>query len=367
MVKIRDASLNDFAAINALMNSCSMEFKKHEEWAHLWKNNPIISAGKKAWPIGWVLENDDKQIVGYLGNIPVAYEFKGRKLTAAVATSWAVDTAYRSYSILLIRNYFFAQKYAHLFVAATADYKSGEVLSAFRAQKPPVDSCDIPLFSIINCRRFIASALLKKKVPLSSMLSYPLSLAMGGFEKLTKRNRYIDHPPKEIQCYGDFDERFDVFWNNLKRRYHGRLLCVRDHQYLNWHFAYAIAQKKIWIFVVEDKSEIVAYAIFVRYDNPNFKLRRVRLVDFQAIDENSDILTKMISLAIRKCRKENIHMLETLGFNSQKRAMLKNCLPYKRKLSTHPFFYSVKDKFLAKELENPKAWDPCLFDGDASL
>lgn len=366
MPKIREATYNDFEGIRILQKRYDLPTKNYEEQLHLWKNNPAFTDVKKSWPIGWVIENEDKQIVGYFGNIPMAYEFKGKRLIAAAATSIVVDTKYRNYSISLARNYF-VQRSADLFLGTSTNYEAGKVFSAFKVPKIPADSYDIFLFWIINYQRFISSIFNKKALPLGCIFKYPLSLAMCGVDKLIKRNQYINKSNREIQYCTVFDERFDVFWNNLKKRYHNRILCVRNKEHLDWHFRYAITNKKIWIFVHGKNSRINGYAIFLRQDNPEISLKRIRLIDIQSIDEESDILEELISSAMKKCQKEDIHMLEIIGFNPQKRNVMEKYSPYKRKMPAWPLFYKAKDNSLAKELMDPEAWDPCLLDGDASL
>lgn len=367
MIKIREACFGDFEDIRVLKNRNHMRFRNYKEWEHLWKNNPVTKGNKWHWPIGWVLENDRKRIVGYLGNIPVAYEFKGKKIIAAVATSWVVDEAYRNYSISLITNCFFAQDNVRLFLNTTANYKAGKVFSMLKAQRVPVNSYDTSVFWIVNYRKFFSSVLSKKRYPLRSIISFPVSLGMQCIDKIALKNRYVNRCHSKIQNCAVFDERFDGFWHALKERYRDRLLCVRDSVTLNWHFACAIAQKKIWIFVFEKESRIIDYAIFLRQDNPEIGLNRVILVDFQSTSENSDSLMEIISCAIIRCRREGIHMLEIVGFGSKKRDSIKKYFPHERKLSTFTVFYKTREKVLLRELQDPKVWDLCLFDGDGSL
>lgn len=367
MVKIREASFGDFEDISILKNRYGMGTKNYKEWEHLWKNNPVTRGMGKHLPIGWVLENEENRIVGYLGNLPVAYEFKGEKIIAVVAISWVVDEAYRNYSILLVTNCFLAQDNVRLFLNTTAGYTSGKIFSALKAQRIPISSYDTALFWIVNYRKFISSLFLKKRFPLRQIISPPVAFGMWCIDKVSLKNRYLNRCHAEIQSCTAFDERFDVFWHALKERYYDRLLCVRDSLTLNWHFDRAIAQKKIWIFFAEDKSRITDYAIFLRQDNLEIGLNRVVLVDFQTTGDNSNSLIEMISFGINRCRREGIHMLEIVGFDSQKRDSIKRCFPHERKLSTFPFFYKTKEKLLLRDLQDTKVWDPCLFDGDGSL
>ena len=91
MPKIREALFDDYEAIMQLVKKYGLKTKARDEWLHLWVNNPLlIKDGLENWPTGWVLLNDDKEVVGYLGNIPIGYEFQGVKMIAAVSSSWNV-------------------------------------------------------------------------------------------------------------------------------------------------------------------------------------------------------------------------------------------------------------------------------------
>jgi len=368
MVMVREATFDDFESIKTLImrNGVEFENKSTEEWAHLWKDNPVIANSERPWPIGWVLEGDDSGIVGFFGNIPVAYELKQKRLIAAVASSWVVDPPYRNHSMLLVNSYF-NQKSADLFLNTTANYTAGRVFSTFfKARKIPVDSYDTVLYWITDYKRFISSALVKKGLPSNNILSFPLSLAVQTIDRLKSSGSYVNRPDREIYPLASFDERFDVFWDDL-RRHHPGFICVRDSQYLNWHFKYALINKKVWIFVAGRKSHITSYAIFLRQDNPKIGLKRVRLIDFQTVDDDLTVLIEMLSLGIKRCQKEGIDTLEVVGFNSEKRNIVKGIAPHKRRLGDWFFLYKAKDESLVKDLENSNLWDPCFFDGDASL
>jgi hypothetical protein len=351
-------------------NDIEFRNKTLEELEHLWKDNPVIKNNGIAWPIGWVLEVESKGIVGFFGNIPVAYELKEKRLIAAVASSWVVDKEYRNYSMLLVGSYFSQRSNADLFLNATANYTAGKVFyEFFKAKKMPHGSYDSVYFQILNYRKFTLSATIKKGLPFGGALTPPLSLLIHSLDKLTGRNFKrcdIKGPGGEERWLPYFDERFDEFWESLRTRY-SRFLCVRDSQSLNWHFKYAVLKNKICIFTIENKSRIISYAIFLRQDNPRIGLKRVRLIDFQAIDDNPSLLAKTIVSGLRRCKQEDVHVLEAIGFNPQKMPMIKKFLTHKRRLASWPFFYKTSDESLSKELENPDLWDPCLFDGDASL
>jgi len=142
---------------------------------------------------------------------------------------------------------------------------------------------------------------------------------------------------------------------------------VRSREVLEWHFGSALRHNKTWIVTASKGFDLTAYAIFNRYDNPRYGLRRMRLVDFQTLDGETDILGPMLSWALKRCRGEGIDMLESIGFCRDKRNIIKKFAPYERKLPCWLYFYKTTDERLAERLSEPSTWDPSQFDGDASL
>jgi leucyl-tRNA synthetase len=60
-------------------------------------------------------------------------------------------------------------------------------------------------------------------------------------------------------------------------------------------------------------------------------------------------------------------MLEAMGFSVEKQRVIDSTAPHYRELGAWRYFYKAEDKRLAERLRDPEVWDPCCFDGDASL
>ena len=90
-VRVREASFKDYPQIAALESKYGLETKPYEQWTHLWSDNPAYRPNRDNLPIGWVLEGENKEILGYLGNVPLNYEFEGRTLLATAARAWVVE------------------------------------------------------------------------------------------------------------------------------------------------------------------------------------------------------------------------------------------------------------------------------------
>jgi hypothetical protein len=361
---MREASLDDYSQIAGLQSEYGLEVKSYEAWRHLWLNNPVYKEHQDKWPIGWVLEGDNKKIVGYLGNIPLAYEFEGRKLLASVAHAWVVDSRYRGYALLLLERYF-SQTVVDLFLNATVGPAASESFAVFQSLPVPVGTWDESAFCITSYSGFLASWLAMKGFPMATPLNYLLSTGPLINRVLSKR---AAHPaPCELQVCTQIDDRFDTFWDALKTIKSHLVLGVRTREMLDWHFKYALLANNVWIVIASKGRIITAYGIFCRYDNPTVGLKRMRLVDFQTIQGDITILLAMLSWAQKRCRHEGIHMLEAIGFSEEKLQVFRKIARYGRKLPSWLYFYKARDQDLAGRLKNPKTWDPSQFDGDASL
>jgi hypothetical protein len=362
-VRVREACFDDYAKITSLQARYALEVRSYEEWSHLWVNNPVYR-GREWWPIGWVLETGDKEIVGYIGNIPLLYEFQGRTLLTATGRAFVVDEQHRSHSFMLLDRYF-RQPQVDLHLNTTVNAQAVSAYGIFRAMRVPVGEWDQSAFWITDHRGFVESLLKSKSVPLASVLSFPISLASRFRELFSDKHLKVDSTV-QVEYSSSFDGRFDAFWAELKKN-NRRLLAVRDRETLEWHFRHSLLGERIWILTVGTPSRIEAYAIFFRDDNPKFDLKRMRLVDFQTLNDGHHVLLSMLGSALQRCRAEGIHMLEVIGYCPEKREIVDGAIPYRRQLPSWMYFYRTKNRELAGQLKSADVWDPSGFDGDSSF
>jgi len=136
-VRLRELSLEDYPHVAALESQYGLGLQSYEQWSHIWLNNPAYQEVRKTWPIGWVLENEKKQIVGSHGNIPLLYEFRKKRIIAAQGRGLVSDSRYRGYSLWLLMA-FFEQKSAELRFDTTAGYEAAQDDQALGAHPVPV-------------------------------------------------------------------------------------------------------------------------------------------------------------------------------------------------------------------------------------
>jgi hypothetical protein len=363
-VSAREARFSDYDAIAALMQRYGMEVYSREDWEGLWRGNPVYERRAGDWSIGWVLETGDGRVVGFSGNIPAACCFGGRELTAAVTTAWVVDSEYRSHSMLLASKYF-AQKNVDLLLNTTAIHVAGQIFRAFHAKPIPVEGLETALFWVLDYRGFAGSMLARKRIPLASVVSYPVAAVLATVAKIKNGVTGARALPS-VKAVDNFDERFDELWQQLKNR-RDVLLSSRDSETLSWHFGRSMKANGLWIYTYETEGRLTSYAIFQRQDKAHVGLTRMRLVDFQSVDTNPLILDAMIVSALRRAKAEGIQMLEVLGFSGAVRSCLEKLAPFRRRLPSQLFYYKAVGKELKTQLANPQAWAPSSYDGDSSL
>jgi len=93
----------------------------------------------------------------------------------------------------------------------------------------------------------------------------------------------------------------------------------------------------------------------------------MRLVDYQTLEPDQDLLPSLLQFALRRCAAEEIDILDHLGRGLPKMQAVDRFAPYRQKLTTWPFYYRATDPALCAELVQPRVWDPSSFDGDASF
>lgn len=362
-VHLREACFADHGAIVALETAQGLKPKAFAEWCALWQDNPCYQELGPSWPIGWVLETSAGEIVGSLCNLPLPYVYRGQKLLVAAGRGWAVDEQYRGYALLLMDEYL-NQSRVDLFLNTTVNGSAADAFSVFGCLRIPAGDWCRAAFFITHYRAFAESALRIRQSGKPRLLSYPVGLALCAKVRFTAGRIPRSRIPVEFSH--NFDERFDAFWEALSDNGE-TLLAVRNRAVLQWHFAASLARNELWVLTVSQNNEIQACGIFQRRDEPQFGLKRMRLVDFQALHSRAEFSAAILRQALDRCRAQGIHALENVGCDLENTQVFDEFAPFRRKLSAWSSFYLARTPELAESLRNPAAWAPSSYDGDSSV
>ena len=293
----------------------------------------------------------------------MSYHFKGREVLASSLHAFSLDVSHRGHGLILLNRLLQSPPEVEYFVGTTANANSSKVLDRLGVGRIPVGDWENSAFWITNYDGFVSSAVVRKGW--HGSLAGSASIALNMYDKLSKTPWPRQNHPLNRQT--GFDERFDVFWQELLRAYPNRFLATRSRDVLDWHFKFSLAQNRAWIVTHEVGSRILAYAIFHRQDHREINLKRVRLVDCQTLPESADALPSLLAWGLQECRVQGIHMLEVFGFRPDKQKVVDRLAPRRRKLPSWTYFHKISSPSLRLEMQDPQIWDPSQFDGDASL
>ena len=366
--EIREASFDDYEQITSLISRNGLGTRTRDRWEHLWSNNPVYQKLTN-WPIGWVVEQNS-EIVGYLGNIPLTYHLNGCEILASGLHAFSLDESHRGHGLVLLNRLLQSAPQVEHFVGSTANANSAKVLDRLGISRVPVGNWDNCAFWITNYDGFVSSAISRKQWP--GALAGFASPALNIYDKVSKSSLPRQNHPLHRQ--NAFDDRFNVFWQELQQSYPRRFLATRSRDVLDWHFKFSLAENRAWVVTYEVDSRVSAYAIFQRQDHHDINLKRVRLIDYQALPGSRDrsssedaILESILAWGLNECATQGIHMLEAIGFRPDKQRVIDRFAHRRRQLAAWRYFHKTPCEALQQKLHDQDAWDPSLFDGDASL
>jgi hypothetical protein len=366
--RFRQASFEDYPRIAALETRYGLPERNYEQWSYVWTKNPAYQQVREDWAIGWVLENENKQIVGSLGNIPLLYELDGRTLIAASGRAWVVEPPYRGYALRLILPSV-DQDSADLYINTTPNLEGFRALNKLGALRVPVGAWDRKACWVTNYRG-VPFRWLNARTNLNSLATSAFSYLAGGLlflrEKVAESSLRYSRNGFDLQFGTTFDDRFDRFWEELKCQNPRVLLAVRTREVLDWHFTLAREQHRLWIWTATRAAQLIAYCICLKFEDTRSAMSRVSLIDFQSLDGNAILLLPIVSAILEKCRREGIHFLENPGLSFAETG-INEAAPYNRPLGWWRYIYKARDRKLAETLSAPEAWAPSLYDGDASI
>jgi hypothetical protein len=360
-VRARAATVDDYAAVNAVCTRNGLHTRPLKDWKHIWEGCPFRTYFND-FPTGWVLETASGEIVGSFTNIPSLYEWNGQTLRAAIASSWAVDPDYRGSSLALAAQ-FFRQKGVELLINSTANPTAAPLMNMFKAERIPHHWYNRSWLWVTGYAGFVQNALSRSGLPNTGLLEQPLAFAMRARDAVMCRR--INSSCREVIAIKNIDERFDRFWEKRKDK-SKELLAYRNRDAMRWRFQSQIESGKVVILAFEDHQDLTGYIVLRRTD-PSRSLKRFFVLDLQTLDTGPELTQALMAGAVRLARNQGVHWIELMGFNNRKRDALVKLGPYTLKNPGWRFFYRAQNAELRSALRVNENWEPSPFDGDEAI
>lgn len=367
-VSVRQAQFSDFDRVCEMNVELGQGPDSRENWNRLWRDNPALDNANGVSCIGWTLEASG-ELVGFLGSIPLLYEFEGRTLTAAATCRLAVRPAYRGFTHLLIASYF-RQRNVDLFLSTTATVSTTKIMIASKATSLPQPEYETVLFWILDAHYFTKAVLQKMGVHSSliraggALASLVLrgDIAVRGRTPKGKRGHFtvLEHSIAEI------GEDFAGFWADNSAQT-APLMAKRTRAIMRWHFEPPMSERRSVVLSCYLGKDLVGYAIVLHDPTSKDGIKRSAIADLMVKGRDAQIVDQLLSAA-HKCSKDaGSHTLEVMGFPGYLRQILMQWKPYWRKYPACPFYFKARDRALHERLANENAWYACPFDGDSTI
>jgi hypothetical protein len=365
--RFREATFDDYVRIHELESVFFPDSLPPEQRRSLFLDNPLWPRLRDSWPIGWVLEDGDGRIVGSLNNIPSAYLLDGQERLCANGHCWAVLPEYRGYATILMDEYF-SQERPDLLVSAKVGADATPVWSAY-ARRVPVGDWSQAAYAITHYPAFARAALRRTQLPFPGAVAPAAALALRVKDAATAaaRGKRQARGPAAVEFSEarDFDERFDGFWGELVEQNPTRLLGVRDRASLRWHYGIPMRTDRLWVLTAARGGRIRAFGVLKLHVRPE-GVRSMKLVDFQTVEPDADLLPGIVRLALRRSAAQGCAMLEHHGCGLPKLRGFDDVAPYRAVKPAWSFYYQALDPALESRLAEPATWDPSEYDGDSS-
>ncbi len=359
-MKIRAAKFDDLIKIKELCVRNNLQVEKINK--EVWKNFPNFSEFENV-PIGWVMENNDGNIVGVILNLFMNYRLNDKTYKASVVSTWAVDDNYRKDSMNLIFKWIY-QKNVDLLVDNRRTERSAKILKSFKFKNVPTKDYEKIIYWVLDYPNFIKSVIKKKLKIQIGPISIILAAILKSYDFIMNRNKnfYLNKKTFEVKS---FDKKFDFFWDKLPKN--NKFMSERNSASLEWHFARGIKEKRISVLTLSSENNLIGYIILMRSNNKEIGLKRMKIVDIQSLSNSEEDTKNLIANAVLYAREEGVHILELMGFGKSIKEQALKTNPYIRSLSNSPFFYKIMSNELKNAFTDNIEWDACLFDGDGSL
>ena len=356
-VRLRTAALADAEAIAQLHKRNGMGELDTVAWRSQWEAYPFAAEfGDVA--IGWILETDSGQVVGYLGNVHMLYDLGGRCVKGAIATAWAVDAGHRNKSLQLMTA-FLRQKSVDLWLDGSASPTASRVLTGMKLARIPIPGYAVPCFWAARPQGFAKAVLVKRAIRGASVLARPAGMLVNARDIVCRSGR--GRMSSTVCRLGGFDDRFEAFWRSLWAD-PPRLRAVRTRAVLEWKFGAQLRSGSATIVATGEGGALSGYAVLVRRQSPELGMDLYDVADLQAIRDVPATIRDLLLGAIGIAREEGADAVKFMTGTPAKRAPADELRPYTYRLGFWQLYYKVASAELKAALSAADAWDFSLFD-----
>ncbi len=335
----------------------------------LWQDNPARLPDQV---FGWVLENEEGEIGGFLGIIPMRMKVGNDEVSAIGGHSWIVAPSVRAYSIGLYQRIMALSQHHFLVIAA-----GGEAMSAIgdrpnsRISRIPIQGFDRQFSWVLDPAKVLRWALEKRGCTRLAKAPHlaPLPTILKGVLRLGVRGgcgvRFRCHA-LSVRPVAAFTEEFDELWARAKGDY--AVTIVRDAAFLNWrHLAIPNLLGRTSILGCWDGGRLCGFvAIQRRAEGVGYPAGHYVVTDLFYDRRREDVLMNLVNGAFEFAQRQRGSLFQVVNMSRELAQFLLPQRPHVRTLGNWPYWYKAQSPDLAAVCRQ-QTWWPSGVDGEASI
>jgi hypothetical protein len=270
---------------------------------HWWDTNPTFA---EPTPRGWIIRapGGDAPIVGFLGNIPLAFQLNGTEVVSFAATTWRVLPEFRAWSMQLYAAHIAAGQKSVLF-NTTPSGTVERVLAHFHYNSLPTYAQSAIYLIPLRPHR-VATAWLsgRRTKSLSWVAAAALSVSTAASRALLRSGT-----ARAAEAVDHAGEEFDDLWIRTKDRFTNT--AVRDRARLQW-WCFGNPDLPKRLFAHRVGGRLAGYAVFRDSDWRGCKV--LELLDLWGANIG-DSYTPLLRAAVAAARTEGIELIALPDFH----------------------------------------------------
>ncbi len=372
-IKVRKAYMSDLHDIwiiskRYLIDCQGISYENFKKlWIHRYLENPFK---KPNGSIGFVIESQDGQVVGFKGEIPLRLQFHEESFPVSAISSWVVDPEYRNYSLLLFKE--FLEKNKDCFIFATSSNMAASTVyrTIGEFDRNPEPEYEKRLMWWINPKKVLKHKMRQKngfykiltREPVLNIFSWMIKAKKAVFRsEITLEDKRIN-----VERILRFDRDIDSFMEENKEKF--GIFHYRNSQILNWrHMDIPVTKGKSYGFVYrDDKGHIEGYLVVRHVPPPEGFPGYYLVTDIMYDPGREKVLNGLISASYIFAKNNGGSLFEISGYSQTIMNYLLRFNPTIKMRPNCTYWYKAPNRELATICKNENWWSSGI-DGDLNL
>jgi len=354
MITLREVTKEDviplaeFLSAGWTMRNTTPEtwLRRFEIW---WNANPAYT---DLFPKGWLLENGPS-IVGFIGNLPVRFIYRGEIKTAVAAVSWYVDPSVRGLSSLRLFSEFQKQKEASLLLFNSDNPDLMNIVTKNKFKDYIVPRFQTKYFFVVDrtkldyiAKKFLFCGELPRLHELAAFIKrFGLLTCACLYQKPVRPSPDTEYT---ASLCTSCDDSFSHIWEPYLHACDVTL--SRDAKTLNWiYFSSIHPNKRLVIQCRRSRDNSLAgYMVFDIQQKTVADVAMMQLMDMCLEKNDPRVLASLLAFAIGTARQHNAALLSVWADSQETELYFRHTFTLRMDVRQHNFirFSDIHDEKL---------------------